>query len=143
MSRKKLIITACFIIAIVAAIGILRTPNDNSSESLALASKKQSDYSTLVGRWTRQTGGYEISINKISDNGQAYAEYFNPRPIHVSMAEVSEQKGTLNLFIELRDKGYPGSTYTLKYNPDYDALVGVYFQAAMQQSFDVAFVRKK
>ena len=32
-------------------------------------------------------------------------------------------------FIELRDEGYPGSTYTLESDSTNDALVGVYFQA--------------
>jgi len=38
---------------------------------------------------------------------------------------------------------YPGSTYTLTYDPRRDQLEGVYFQAAMQQRFDVVFVRLK
>ena len=44
--------------------------------------------------------------------------------------------------IELQGKGYPGSTYTLKYNPAYDAMVGIYFQAVIRQPFDVVFQRK-
>ena len=38
---------------------------------------------------------------------------------------------------------YPGSTYTLTYDPRRDQLEGVYFQAAMQQRFDMVFVRLK
>lgn len=150
MKKKKTIII-CIIVAVVAAGGILLTSSnfshgpahESSSESLAMESSKKTDYSVLSGSWIRQTGGYVIKVNKILESGQADAEYFNPRPIHVSRAMASEKNGTLNLFIELRDQGYPGSTYTLKYNSEYDALVGVYFQALMQQSFDVAFNRKK
>jgi len=54
---------------------------------------------------------------------------------------LSGQSG--RLFIELRDAGYPGSTYELIHDPRSDLLSGVYFQAAMGQRFDVVFVRKK
>jgi hypothetical protein len=47
------------------------------------------------------------------------------------------------VFIELQDQGYPGSTYTLNYNPAEDSLVGFYYQAVMQQNFDVVFARVK
>lgn len=147
MKKIKTIIITSIIIAVVAAVGVFVTSNDPSqkpsSESLPPESNVKPDYSKLTGSWIRQTGGYVIKINKIVENGQVDAEYFNPRPIHVSRAMASEKNGTLNLFIELRDQGYPGSTYNLRYNSEYDALVGVYFQAAMQQSFDVAFIRKK
>ena len=71
------------------------------------------------------------------------AGYFNPRPINVSRAEASQEGTTTKVFIELRDTNYPGSTYTLTYDPQSDQLKGVYFQAALQQSFDVVFVRLK
>jgi hypothetical protein len=74
---------------------------------------------------------------------QVDAGYFNPRPITVSRAFASVETGRLNLFIKLQGKGYPGSTYTLIYNEKNDTLVGIYYQAALRQSFDVAFVRKK
>jgi hypothetical protein len=45
--------------------------------------------------------------------------------------------------MELQGQGYPGSTYTLKYNPEYDAMVGIYFQAVIQQPFEVIFQRKQ
>ena len=48
----------------------------------------------------------------------------------------------LGLFIKLDDEGYPGCTYALRYDPEYDAMVGIYYQAAMKQSFDVVFQRK-
>jgi len=147
MKKIKTVIITCIIVAVVVAIGIFLTSRDpsreSSFESLAMESSGKTDYSKLTGSWIRQTGGYVMKINKIIDNGQADAEYFNPRPIHVSQAVASEKNDALNLFIELRDRGYPGSTYNLRYNSEYDALVGVYFQAAMQQSFDVAFIRKK
>jgi hypothetical protein len=51
------------------------------------------------------------------------------------------EDGNLLVFVELRDQGYPGSTYTLAYQPDSDRLVGIYFQAAVQQHFEVVFQR--
>lgn len=69
------------------------------------------------------------------------AAYLNPRPIHVGRAEASQKGTTAEVFIELRDEGYPGSTYTLVYDPGQDMLSGIYFQAALGQSFQVNFVR--
>ena len=51
------------------------------------------------------------------------------------------EEDVLQVFIELRDEGYPGSTYTLTYDAQRDALSGIYFQAALEQSFEVVFVR--
>jgi hypothetical protein len=91
----------------------------------------------------RPDGGYVIEISKIYPDGKVDAAYFNPSPIHVSRSTVSEKDGLIELFIELQGQGYPGSTYTLKYNPEYDAMVGIYFQAVIQQSFEVIFQRKQ
>jgi hypothetical protein len=71
------------------------------------------------------------------------AAYFNPRPINVSQAEISRKNGGLEVFVELRDTGYPGSTYTLVYDPQQDMLSGIYYQASIGQSFEVIFVRTK
>ena len=54
------------------------------------------------------------------------------------------QEGGLTLvFIELRDQNYPGCTYTLTYDARSDQLFGQYYQATMQQTFDVTFARLK
>jgi hypothetical protein len=50
---------------------------------------------------------------------------------------------SMKVFVELRAPNYPGSTYTLTYDPQQDRLKGIYFQAAQQQSFNVEFVRLK
>ena len=101
------------------------------------------EFNKLIGRWLRPDGGYIIEIRNISSAGTMEAAYFNPRPINVSRAEVSRKKGSLALFIELRDTGYPGSTYSLMYHPQQDMLTGIYYQATIGQSFDVIFMRKK
>jgi len=69
------------------------------------------------------------------------ASYYNPKPIHVSKAQVSRDGTVTKVFIELRDVNYPGSTYTLLYDPQSDQLQGIYYQAALKQSFEVFFTR--
>ena len=50
--------------------------------------------------------------------------YLNPRPITVARAEATRDGSTLKVFVELRAPGYPGSTYTLTYDPTHDQLEG-------------------
>src|SRR5262245_59611983 len=102
-----------------------------------------SEFGVLKGRWLRPDGGYVIVIKSVDPNGKMDATYFNPNPINVSKAEVSREGGALRVCLELRGPGYPGSTYTLTYEPRSDSLTGVYFQAVMQQKFDVIFQRAK
>jgi hypothetical protein len=101
------------------------------------------DYRPLVGRWQRTDGGYVIEIRRVATDGAMEAGYFNPRPINVSRANASIFKEHIKVDVELRDTGYPGSTYTLLYDPDKDALLGFYYQAVQKQNFDVVFVRMK
>lgn len=100
-------------------------------------------FGRLNGRWRRPDGGYIIEIRSVESSGKMDASYFNPRPIHVATAEAVQAAGTARIFIELRDVNYPGSTYTLTYDPLNDDLKGIYFQAALRQTFDVGFVRLK
>jgi hypothetical protein len=101
------------------------------------------DVGRLIGRWSRPDGGYTIEIRNIDAKGLADAGYFNPRPIHVSKAVAARRDNGLEFFMELRDEGYPGSTYTLVYDAQRDLLAGIYYQAAMNQSFGVNFLRAK
>ena len=100
-------------------------------------------FQVLKGRWLRPDGGYVIEVKGIDDSGKMEAAYLNPRPINISKAQATQEGTVTKVFIELRDTGYPGSTYTLTYDPQSDQLKGIYFQAAMQQSFEVFFVRMK
>ncbi len=100
------------------------------------------DYKIIAGEWQRTDGGYAIKISDVRADGQAKVEYFNPRPIHVAQSTISTQKELIKLFIQLQDKGYEGSTYTLFYFAEKDALVGFYYQAAMDQTFEVVFLKK-
>ena len=107
------------------------------------ASDEGKNFGNLIGRWLRPDGGYIIEIRNINADGRMDAAYFNPRPINVARAEVSWKNGSQEVFIELQETGYPGSTYTLGYNPAQDAFTGVYFQATLKQAFEVVFVRQK
>jgi hypothetical protein len=97
----------------------------------------------LTGRWLRTDGGYQLQLSDPAPEGVLKAAYFNPKPINVSHAKWNLQDGVLKVFIELRDVNYPGSTYTLEYHPDKDRLVGIYFQAALNQNFEVEFERMR
>lgn len=102
------------------------------------------DYAKLVGRWQRTDAEYVIEVRSADNaSGRVDAAYLNPAPIHVSRAEASTETGKLKLFVELQDVGYPGSTYRLTYFAQTDQLFGVYYQAALDQSFDVEFERQR
>jgi len=97
----------------------------------------------LVGKWERPDGGYILEIKSVDAGGKLEAGYFNPDPIHVARAAALRDKGVTKVFLELRDANYPGCTYSLTHDPQSDQLYGQYFQAAMQQTFDVTFARVK
>jgi hypothetical protein len=98
-------------------------------------------FEKLKGRWLRPDGGYIVEIRGVDPTGKMDASYFNPKSINVAKAEAFLKGGVTTVFIELRDVNYPGSTYTLAYEPESDQLRGLYFQALQQQSFEVFFVR--
>ena len=125
-------IIGVILVAVVALAGYLfwNKPSESSGP----------DTSKLVGSWLRTDGGYVLTLSDPEPEGLLKAAYFNPRPINVSHAEWRLKDG-LSIFVELRDKNYPGSTYTLTYNPATDKLMGSYFQAVMKQYFAVEFKR--
>ena len=100
------------------------------------------DYTVIDGEWQRSDGNYLIKVSNVQPNGRATVEYLNPRPIHVAQATISTQKELIKLFIKFQDKGYEGSTYTLFYYAEKDALVGFYYQTAMDRTFKVIFLRR-
>lgn len=95
----------------------------------------------FAGKWRRMDGGYVLRLEASANDVQA--QYFNPRPVHVSRAELRSGATDRELTVELRDTGYPGSTYTLRHNEVSDTLEGVYFHAGLKQSFNVAFARSQ
>ena len=112
-----------------------------AAELQPTSSETGPDPAKLVGRWLRTDGGYILQLTDPAPNGHLQAAYFNPRPVNVSVAAWKHQGGYLGAFVELRAPNYPGSTYTLDYDPAEERLVGIYYQAAMQQQFDVEFKR--
>ena len=110
----------------------------------APAATPNPEFRKLLGKWQRPDGGYVIEIKAVDEpSGKMDAAYFNPQPINVSKAMATRDGTSTRVFIELRGTNYPGSTYTLAYNPTTDQLQGIYFQAAMNQQFDVFFQRLK
>jgi hypothetical protein len=105
-------------------------------------SMENPDFKAIVGEWVRPDGGYVVRVLNVLPDGTVDAGYFNPGRINVAEARVSLWKGLVKLVIKLQDQGYPGSTYTLYYNTEKDALVGFYYQAIMRQTFEVVFIRK-
>jgi hypothetical protein len=106
-------------------------------------SSGQTDLRRLKDRWVRPDGGYVLELTEIKKDVSLKASYFNPRPINVSKATWSCKEGKINLFVELRGVNYPGSIYTLVYDPKPDRLKGTYFQAVEKQTFNIEFVRVK
>ena len=98
---------------------------------------------SLQGRWTRPDGGYVLEIRSVAADGKLDAAYFNPRPIHVAAARASRAGSTIQVYIELRDENYPGSTYNLRFDPGSDRLSGDYYQAVARQRYPIYFVRMK
>jgi hypothetical protein len=96
----------------------------------------------LLGRWMRSDGGYVLELRKADISGTIEAGYFNPKSINVSRAAWMQGAGGLQVMVELNDVGYPGATYVLSHDAATDRLVGQYTQPAMQQSFEIDFVRQ-
>ncbi len=126
---KKTVIL--FVAALLAAI------------TLSINGVLGADFGPLVGRWQRADGGYVIEVRRIHADGRIEAGYYNPRPINVGRAQASVSGEKTMIELELRDRGYPGSTYTLIYLTDKDVLRGIYYHAPSKQSLGVFFVRMK
>ena len=116
------------------------TPETNATPSAAAVSP---ELSKLVGQWERPDGGYIVEIKSVDPSGKLDVAYFNPNPIKVSRAAAWREKGATKLVIELRDVNYPGCIYTLEHNPQADQLFGQYYQAAVQETYEIVFSRRK
>ncbi len=133
------------IACVAIALGLQSGPECSAQgkKESSQGTKARIGFEVLEGRWLRPDGGYIIQIKSVDAGGKMEAGYFNPRPINVSKAQATKESGKIKVFVELNDVGYPGSTYTLTYDSKQDVLRGVYYQAAMKQSFDVYFTRMK
>jgi len=97
----------------------------------------------LIGNWVRPDGGYVLSVAGIAADGTASLAYFNPRPVRVGRANARQEGAGVGLFVEFADRDYPGSTYTLAYDPSRDELRGLYYQAVQRVTYDVVFARQR
>jgi hypothetical protein len=146
MSARAAVLTMMLTAALLAAC---RAPSEgpapsvppSSGASQASAPGPAPDANRLVGQWMRTDSEYVIGIEGVAPDGKVSARYLNPQPINVSRAEVKNDDGRLRLLVELRDKGYPGSYYTLTYDPQGDSLYGVYHHLGLNENFDVSFYR--
>ena len=150
LRKRRTIVLVSFGIAAVVVVSLVLLGINTSGDSPSAASQPvpapqtavtPPDFQALVGRWVRIDTPYVIEIQSASQDGTLQATYYNPRSINISVAEAWDKDGTLEVFVELRDVNYPGSTYTLTYDRAMELLMGVYFQAATQQKYDVAFRR--
>ena len=145
--RRWLVATAVVVVvaAAIAVIGLwplLTAPREMTPPAVrggALAPEAQ----RVAGRWLRPDGGYVLEIRSVGADGRLDAAYFNPNPINVAQARVRTIDGPVEVFVELRDVNYPGATYRLVYEPRDDALFGLYRQPAVNQTFEVTFVRQR
>ena len=109
----------------------------------AKATAPATAFDKLLGRWARSDGDYTLDLRAVDAAGKLTATYLNPSIINVEKAEASNENGQLTVFVVLRDINYPGCTYKLAYDAQRDVLLGVYFQAALQESYEVGFTRLK
>lgn len=143
LSRATVILLASVVVASLGFWWWTSQSADISSAAHPTAAASNSELQKLTGRWQRPDGGYVLAIKNIADSGAIDATYFNPAPIHVAKAEASRDGDNTKVFIELRDVNYPGSTYTLTYEPASDQLKGIYYQAVERQRYEVIFERMK
>jgi hypothetical protein len=150
LGKRCIVVLVLVSIASIVIASLLLRGTNPSDDSPSAASQTVStpqttvpatDFQSLVGQWVRIDSPYVIDIESASQDGTLQAKYYNPRPINVSVARAQEKAGTLEVFVELRDVNYPGSTYTLTYYRERELLIGVYFQATMQQKYNVVFSR--
>ena len=118
-------------------------PPPPQTNAAPVAAAVSPELGKLVGRWERPDGGYVVEIKGVDPGGKLEVAYYNPNPINVSRAVAWREKGASKLVIELRDVNYPGCIYTLEHNSQTDQLFGQYYQAAVQETYEVVFIRLK
>ena len=130
------------ILGVVALlIGCNATRTSEGAEQVESGTIEPEAFESVAGRWLRPDGGYILELSRPSQGEKFKATYLNPRPIRVATTRVTREGNDIRVFVELLDVGYPGSYYDLVYDPAGDRLVGFYFQAKMNATFDVFFVR--
>lgn len=147
-NNRWFIISGILIIAVAAymfwrSAEITPIENTVSSAPVAQSSSPDTIQEKLAGRWQRTDGGYIIELKNPTPEGLIDASYFNPNPINVGKSAWQNKAGKLMVLVELQDQNYPGSIYTLEYQPQGDRLTGIYFQAVEKVSYQVEFTRAR
>ncbi|MBG89834.1 MAG: hypothetical protein CMO80_23455 [Verrucomicrobiales bacterium] len=102
---------------------------------------KVPEQSDFIGDWLRQDGTYQLKVLRKSD-GALKVQYLNPKSINVESAEfIKDEDDAIVLMVVLRDEGYPGSTYRLRFDSSYRVLVGTYAMPSSQQQHQVYFTK--
>ncbi len=148
--KKHLILVALGLAAIFALIACNQSPapdsvaaDRTSNTNAAPPARPRPEFEKLIGAGERPDGGYVLDLRSVNAAGQFEAGYFNPSPIKVERAQAFMEGGEAKLAVVLRDVNYPGCTYQLAYDTKTDSLFGQYYQAAIQETYDVTFVRQK
>ncbi len=113
------------------------------STNTASPARPRPEFEKLIGRWERPDGGYVLELRSVDEAGRLDAGYFNPSPIKIERAQAFIEGGVVKLVVVLRDENYPGCTYQLAYDANHDQLFGEYYQAALQETYEIAFTRQK
>lgn len=116
-------------------------PSETVTNAVAATARSNPAFEKLTGRWERPDGGYILDLRSVDAEGKVDAGYYNPSPINVSGARAYTEGAATRVFVELRDVNYPGCTYQLTYDAKTDQLFGQYYQATMQQTYEVTFAR--
>ena len=130
-------------LALSTPLATMAQPAAAASPPASVASSaRKIDRDALIGAWSRPDGGYTIVIKKVGPGGDLDATYYRPTPLPFSRAHASWDGKAMTLAFEIRDGGYNGSTYDLRYDAATDRLVGTYFQAVAKEKYEIYFVRK-
>ena len=105
----KIILTLGAAVILIVLVVVLTNKQSTESNTTGI---KTTDENLLVGDWVRTDASYLVKIIKVNEDRTLEAQYFNPNPINVGKANWEKSYGNLKIIIELRDKNYPGSTYT-------------------------------
>jgi hypothetical protein len=135
--------TACVMLACPVATAAEAEGTGQGVPSRQTLKSTSRETQALVGRWVRTDAYYVIEVRPLEKGGPLAVGYFNPKPINVGRAELTDTIAGPVLTVELRDVNYPGSTYILTYDRTRDVLIGTYFQAVQRTTFDVAFIRQR
>lgn len=134
--QKKTLLAVTALLAVIAIYLAVMQIIDSEPSAQA------GDFNVIAGQWDRIDGSYSLQVQDVMSDGTVRVGYFNPGAVRVAESRVATQEGRIRLFVRLRDKDYPDCTYTLFYYPEEDVLAGAYYQAAVDRTYEVVFVRR-